>query len=164
MMPVRSAFLFCIFFTVLGAFCGWAWMENQSRLSGTPERIAAPRTYGQATVDKLYRYPILKITHIVDGDTFDAQFHIWEDTIRIQRVRLPGVDTPERKDREPWIAATEYVRAILENATEMALLTDWKSDSFGRLLADVQYVDPDGSTKTLAAVLLESGYAEVWKK
>ena len=90
------------------------------------------------------------------------------------RLRLLGVDTPELRPRkgtaaekaaekQAALAALAYVRETLDKAQAIYIVTDWKSDSFGRVLAEIKYRDAAG-THDLAAMLLETGHAKVYKK
>jgi endonuclease YncB( thermonuclease family) len=111
---------------------------------------------------------------VVDGDTFDIEFHSWQDEIKIRRVRLLAVNTPELRPRkgtaeekaaekQAALAALAYVQQIMDKADKITLITDWKADSFGRLLAAVEYTDGSG-THDLAAVLLQAGHATPYEK
>ena len=87
------------------------------------------------------------IKRVVDGDTF-ILFHV--GVPNEERVRLLGVDTPERG--EPGYAeATAFTSQWLKAGS--ATLTACKRDSFGRLLATVER---DGHT--VAADLIAAGH------
>lgn len=93
----------------------------------------------------MYEYNA-KIVNVVDGDTFDLDidlgFHI---TIR-ERVRLLGVDTPEKRgaveEKELGLAVTKYVKEWLDHEPTCRIRSYKGTDSFGRWL--VELVLPDG--------------------
>jgi micrococcal nuclease len=168
--------------------CGYGWGFREGRsVPGAeqsapaappiPEKIAVPEPVRTQPREApvLHRYPVEKVLRVVDGDTFDVRFAIWEDIVLVKRLRLLGVDTPELRPRsgteaereaekEAARAARAYVEETLTSAAAVFVVTDWKSDSFGRVLAGVRYVDESGTEYDLAAKLLESGHAEPYEK
>lgn len=114
-----------------------------------------------------YRRP-MKPSRVVDGDTYEI-FHVTAgDTIRIDEVRLLGVDTHEihnveqgSEEYERGIAERDFVREWfsrrlpdgipMESTVDAHRISEWPLElttfgvrgSFGRLLADV--VDADGT-------------------
>lgn len=88
------------------------------------------------------------VQRVIDGDTF-VLYHVGVPPE--ERVRLLGVDTPERN--QPGFAeATAFTSAWL--AKGPASLTACKRDSFGRLLVTVQRGD-----ESLGQALLAAGLA-----
>ena len=82
----------------------------------------------------LYHYRA-RLIRVVDGDTIDVDLDLGFHLRARHRLRLLGVDTPERG--EPGFAeATATVRQRLEAAQELVVWTV-KPDSFGRWLASV---------------------------
>lgn len=49
-----------------------------------------------------------KVTHIVDGDTFDIQ-----SDASVVRIRICGIDSPERGEKDYFTAADELAALIL---------------------------------------------------
>lgn len=73
-------------------------------------------------------------TNVVDGDTIDVEIDVGFDFKTTQRLRLMGIDTPERG--EPgFMEATLFVSDICLNRNIQ--IRTYKKDSFGRWLADV---------------------------
>lgn len=111
----------------------------------------------------------------VDGDTVDLRADLGFDVDGLgMRVRLLGVDTPERAERERWEAAKEFTAVWLaEHAdpkgrffirTIRNTKERDKKDSFGRYLVTV-YNLVDGQTQgdhCLNAALIDSGHAVVY--
>lgn len=92
-----------------------------------------------------YEYDVVRVVKVVDGDTVDLElsrqldlgFHVHVAASTVQRVRLLGVDTPER-GQPGWREAGEYVRQWLEDAEQDDLTcATRKGDSFGRYLATI---------------------------
>lgn len=103
-----------------------------------------------------------KLVRVVDGDTADVTidlgFHIWIK----QRVRIRGVDTPEMHGatKAAGEAAKSFTEDWFATMLEFQIRTYLdKTDSFGRVLADIQcgYV-------SLAMDLLSSGHAVPYKE
>lgn len=75
--------------------------------------------------------PVLSgtVTHVIDGDTIDVQL-----TSGPIRVRLNGVDTPERG--QPWaVEAGHALRALV--LSKQVSLEPFTQDRYDRLVADV---------------------------
>jgi micrococcal nuclease len=98
-----------------------------------------------------YRATVLRA---VDGDTLELDIDLGMRLHSTIRVRLLGIDTPERGD-EGFSAAKEYVtkRAV---GREVMIRTE-RSDSFDRWLAQV-FVDG----VDIGAELLDLGFAQKW--
>jgi len=86
--------------------------------------------------------------HVVDGDTIDVE--------GVGRVRLVGVNTPER-DEPGYQNATDYVKSMVLGKTVSLDIDDEKNyDKYGRILA-VVYIDGVNLNKEL----LKRGYAKI---
>lgn len=103
-----------------------------------------------------YRGEILRV---VDGDTLDVRIDCGFHISTTQRLRLLGVDTPERSD-PGWAEATAFTAAYCPVGRKVIIETE-KSDSFGRYLAKVTPVDEqDGvASGSVNDALLSSGHA-----
>lgn len=82
-----------------------------------------------------------KCTRVVDGDTAQITLDHGFKTTSEQRVRLLGVDTPER-NQENWKEATAFTKSQIEGAD--IYVQTFKSDVFGRYLAKVYYATDEG--------------------
>ena len=87
------------------------------------------------------------VTHIVDGDTFDIEGD--------ERVRLIGIDTPERGEKY-YRESTEYLRSLVDGKRVRLKKDVSKRDRYGRLLRHV-YVDDVWINKKM----IEDGYARL---
>ena len=96
-----------------------------------------------------------QVVRVIDGDTFEAQIHPWLDLHVRKRVRLCGIDTPERK--EPGYE--EAGDRLAELAGEQVILRNVQYDNFGRVLADVHAADG----RSIAAILLREGLAQPYE-
>ena len=107
-----------------------------------------------------------RVLRVVDGDTLDVELDCGFHTTRLERLRLLGVNAPERKapTREAGDAALDAtVRWIAWNSpigVKWPLVVETsKSDAFGRYLA-VVYGEGDVS---LNDALLAQGVVEVYR-
>ncbi|HYE51639.1 MAG TPA: thermonuclease family protein [Azospirillaceae bacterium] len=100
-----------------------------------------------------------EVLDIVDGDTLSVRVHLWLGQELHTKVRLDGVDTPEKRsrcDREKELAreAERHLEGLV--VKRRVLLYNVANDKFGgRVRARV--VLPDGTD--LAAALVSAGYA-----
>ena len=68
-----------------------------------------------------YNFRVIKINRVVDGDTIDVTIDLGFDLYKKERVRVAGVDTPEKRTRdkeekELGIDATNWLKKKLEDA------------------------------------------------
>ncbi len=99
------------------------------------------------------------IKRVVDGDTIDADIDLGLHCHRLERLRLLGVNCPEMHGdtKAAGEMAKEFVIAWLDGAD--IVLQTYKSDSFGRFLANV-WRTSDGAS--LNDDLISSGNAVVF--
>ena len=70
-----------------------------------------------------YNFRVTEIVKVVDGDTIDVIIDLGFDLYKKERVRVAGVDTPEKRTRdleekELGIDATNWMKDQLESAIE----------------------------------------------
>lgn len=106
------------------------------------------------------------VTNVVDGDTIDVvtDLGFGMDGL-VMRLRLLGVDTPERADYEQWLSAKDFTQswcAAHVDAKGWLVITTIKNthdrdkaDSFGRYLAVVWSMD---KTANLNEELIAKGF------
>jgi|DEB0MinimDraft_3_1074331.scaffolds.fasta_scaffold132282_2 micrococcal nuclease len=82
----------------------------------------------------LYHYRA-DLVRVVDGDTIDVALDLGFSLRARHRLRLLGVDTPER-GQPGFSDSTAFVQQRLSSAQEIIIWTV-KRDSFGRWLANV---------------------------
>ena len=93
-----------------------------------------------------------KVIHIVDGDTFDL---LTEDTVKV-RIRLNGIDCPERKQDYYQVCKDALNTFIF--GKKVILITHGK-DRWRRVIADV-YMNND----YINLKMVENGFAWHFKK
>jgi endonuclease YncB( thermonuclease family) len=100
---------------------------------------------------RMFTYDAI-VWRIIDADTvevsIDLGFHIWH----LVKVRLIGLDAPERFTEEGK-AATQFTRDLLEG--EFVTITTYKPDKYGRYLAEIFIKSGDSFNK----LLLDTGHA-----
>ena len=87
-----------------------------------------------------YNFRVTKINRVVDGDTIDVTIDLGFDLAKKERVRIAGVDTPEKRTRDKeekalGIDATNWMKEKLNAAIkgddelllELNLLVAWVS-------------------------------------
>ena len=108
-----------------------------------------------------------EINRVVDGDTIDVTIDLGFELYKKERVRVAGVDTPEKRTRnleekELGIHATNWLKKQLEDTIagdeELIIRTELKGGvgKYGRLLGWL-YIG-DGET-SLNEQMIEEGYA-----
>ena len=68
-----------------------------------------------------YNFRVIKINRVVDGDTIDVTIDLGFDLYKKERVRVAGVDTPEKRTRDKeekalGIDATNWLKEKLNSA------------------------------------------------
>ena len=92
-----------------------------------------------------YNFRVTEINRVVDGDTIDVTIDLGFDLFKKERVRVAGVDTPEKRTRnleekELGIHATNWLKKQLEDTIagdeELIIRTELKGGvgKYGRLL------------------------------
>ena len=110
---------------------------------------------------------MVKINRVVDGDTIDVTIDLGFDLNKKERVRVAGVDTPEKRTRdleekELGIDATNWLKKELEDVLdgddELIIRTELVGGvgKYGRLLGWL-YVGDD--QVSLNEQMIEQGYA-----
>lgn len=93
-----------------------------------------------------------KVIHIVDGDTFDL---LTEDTVKV-RIRLNGIDCPERK--QDYFQVCKDAISSYISGKNVTLITHGK-DRWKRVIADV-YVNKEN----INLKMVKNGFAWHFKK
>ena len=114
-----------------------------------------------------YNFRVVKIDKVVDGDTIDVTIDLGFDLYKKERVRIAGVDTPEKRTRDLeekalGLDATYWMKKQLEDTIagdeELIIRTELKGGTgkYGRLLGWL-YVGDD--TVSLNEQMITEGYA-----
>ena len=108
-----------------------------------------------------------EIVKVLDGDTIDVEIDLGFDLYKKERVRIAGVDTPEKRTRdleekELGIDATNWLKKQLEDTIdgddELTIRTELVGGmgKYGRLLGWLYVGD---SLVSLNEMMIEEGYA-----
>ena len=114
-----------------------------------------------------YNFRVVKINRVVDGDTIDVTIDLGFDLYKKERVRVAGVDTPEKRTRNKeekllGIDATGWLKEKLEETIkgdeELLIRTELKGGvgKYGRLLGWLYIGD---SNLSLNEQMITEGYA-----
>jgi len=107
------------------------------------------------------------VNRVVDGDTIDVTIDLGFDLNKKERVRIAGVDTPEKRTRDKeekalGLDATNWMKDKLDGAIkgedELVIRTELKGGmgKYGRLLGWIYIGDSDLS---LNEQMITEGYA-----
>ena len=114
-----------------------------------------------------YNFRVVKIDKVVDGDTIDVTIDLGFDLYKKERVRIAGVDTPEKRTRDLeekalGLDATYWMKKQLEDTIagdeELIIRTELKGGTgkYGRLLGWLYVGD---ATVSLNEQMITEGYA-----
>ena len=114
-----------------------------------------------------YNFRVIEINRVVDGDTIDVTIDLGFDLYKKERVRVAGVDTPEKRTRDLEEKEQVSMRRIEPKRSWMVpllgmtiLLSVLKlvggMGKYGRLLGWLYIGD---STSSLNEQMIEEGYA-----
>ena len=115
-----------------------------------------------------YNFRVTKINRVVDGDTIDVTIDLGFDLYKKERVRVAGVDTPEKRTRdleekELGLDATAWLKEKLDGAIagddDLVIRTELVGGvgKYGRLLGWL-YIGGDAES-SLNEQMIEEGYA-----
>ena len=114
-----------------------------------------------------YNFRVTEINRVVDGDTIDVTIDLGFDLAKKERVRIAGVDTPEKRTRDLeekalGLDATAWMKKHLEETIkgedELTIRTELKGGmgKYGRLLGWLYVGESDVS---LNEQMITEGYA-----
>ena len=117
-----------------------------------------------------YNFRVIKIDKVLDGDTIDVTIDLGFDLYKKERVRVAGVDTPEKRTRnleekELGIDATNWLKKELEDVLagddELIVRTELHGGvgKYGRLLGWLYVGDDEVS---LNEQMITQGYAHAY--
>jgi len=117
-----------------------------------------------------YNFRVTKINRVLDGDTIDVTIDLGFDLYKKERVRIAGVDTPEKRTRNAeekvlGIDATNWLKDKLSGAIsgddDLIIRTELIGGvgKYGRLLGWCYVGDAEIS---LNEQMIEEGYAHAY--
>ena len=109
----------------------------------------------------MYTYFVKSVDRVVDGDTIDISIDLGFDLIKKERVRLAGIDTPEKRtkdlaEKRMGFEATEFLEMHLREATYLTVKTE-KDGKYGRMLGWLYKYPED--TMSINQLMIDKGYA-----
>ena len=115
-----------------------------------------------------YNFRVTSIDKVLDGDTIDVTIDLGFDLYKKERVRVAGVDTPEKRTRdleekELGIDATNWLKEKLDGAIagddDLVIRTELVGGvgKYGRLLGWL-YIGGDAES-SLNEQMIDEGYA-----
>ena len=117
-----------------------------------------------------YNFRVTEINRVLDGDTIDVTIDLGFELYKKERVRVAGVDTPEKRTRNLeekalGLDATAWLKAKLEETIkgdeELIIRTELRGGvgKYGRLLGWLYVGDSDIS---LNEQMITEGYAHAY--
>ena len=117
-----------------------------------------------------YNFRVISIDRVLDGDTIDVTIDLGFDLFKKERVRIAGVDTPEKRtknleEKALGLDATNWLKDKLEGAIsgddDLVIRTELVGGTgkYGRLLGWCYIGD---STVSLNEQMIEEGYAHAY--
>ena len=114
-----------------------------------------------------YNFRVIEINRVVDGDTIDVTIDLGFDLYKKERVRVAGVDTPEKRTRDLeekalGLDATNWMKekldAAIKGEDDLVIRTELVGGmgKYGRLLGWLYIGDDELS---LNEKMIEEGYA-----
>lgn len=109
----------------------------------------------------MYTYFVKSVDRVVDGDTIDISIDLGFDLTKKERVRLAGIDTPEKRtkdlaEKKMGYQATEFLEMHLLEATKLTVKTE-KDGKFGRMLGWLYKHEEDETS--INELMINKGYA-----
>ena len=110
----------------------------------------------------MYEYKVKSVDRVVDGDTVDVTLDLGFGLLKKERVRIAGIDTPEKRTRNAnekklGYDATHFAEEWFSREGDLVVRTS-KSGKYGRLLGHFWRGEECFNTQ-----LVELGYAfEYW--
>ena len=114
-----------------------------------------------------YNFRVVEINRVLDGDTLDVTIDLGFDLYKKERVRVAGVDTPEKRTRDEEEKALGYdatnwleerLKGAIEGDDDLVIRTELVGGvgKYGRLLGWLYIGDADLS---LNEMMIAEGYA-----
>ena len=114
-----------------------------------------------------YNFRVTEIVKVVDGDTIDVIIDLGFDLYKKERVRVAGVDTPEKRTRnleekelgiDATNSLTEQLDSAIDGEDDLVIRTeiDGGFGKYGRLLGWL-YIGED--TESINERMIREGYA-----
>ena len=116
----------------------------------------------------MYTYYVHSLDRVVDGDTIDVVIDLGFDLFKKVRVRLAGIDTPEKrtrniKEKELGLHASTWLEEQLLDITTYGRLViktekDKQSGKYGRMLGWL-WAEEEQNDVSINEQMITEGYA-----
>ena len=116
-----------------------------------------------------YNFRVVEVNKVVDGDTIDVTIDLGFGIYKKERVRIAGIDTPEKRTRDLeekalGLDATNYMKdrldGVLHGDEELTIRTELKGGvgKYGILLGWIYSTDGDPEL-SINEEMIKYGYA-----
>jgi len=105
-----------------------------------------------------------KVLRVIDGDTVQVAVAIWPGLSQVTKLRLAGVNTPEKRgkvsdcEKRAGRAATAFTQAFLRGARTVMVSGIRPGKYAGRMLGSIQV-----NGRSLEQALLAAGHARPYR-
>ena len=114
-----------------------------------------------------YNFRVTKVNRVVDGDTIDVTIDLGFDLTKKERVRVAGIDTPEKRTRDLeekalGLDATNWLKekldGVIKSSDDLVIRTELVGGmgKYGRLLGWLYIGD---SNVSINEQMIQLGYA-----
>lgn len=110
----------------------------------------------------LYHYRAI-VRSVYDGDTCTVDIDLGMNTwAHGEKLRFYRIDTPELRgeEREQGLVVRDFVREKIDGKEIVIQTIKDNKGKYGRYLAEIWMIEPDGQYVNLNDLLLEMNYAE----
>ena len=136
---------------LVGFLTAIGWWGGNKVTAAIDGVVAAPVVCELPLEIEMYEY-VGHVINVVDGDTVDVVVDLGFKVTTAQRIRLAGVDTPER-NQAGFLEAKAFTEQIIGG--KLVTIKTQKISKFGYYLADITI---DG--KNVSQELIASGYGK----
>lgn len=112
-----------------------------------------------------WRYQFARVLRVIDGDTLEIELDLGFRLRIVERFRLRDYNAPELKSSDPRehaMGAEAWAQLQIMLADRRVEVASWKADSFGRWLADVTVIGPEGDALDVVEQLVAGGWGVRW--
>lgn len=94
------------------------------------------------------------VVRVLDADTFNASIYLGLDVIKMDKIRINGIDAPELKTLEGK-EAQKFLQKLIEGKEVLIDTNEDRREKYGRLLCKVTFNNQD-----IAQLLIKKGIAK----
>jgi len=120
-----------------------------------------PKEVQKGLIRNVAQEYLCKVEKIVDGDTVDVSFKIWNDVTLTKRIRFANFDAWESRgdERDKGKAATLFLIDFLKG-NQVYLKTDGSTGKYGRTLGSL-LIMKDGVMINVSDKMIEAGHQKI---